>query len=462
MSTLMQQQDLAAMQESTYPWWRILLEGVVAILIGLMLMFSPKEGAAIAFKLIGLYWLISGLLTLIHIFKDDAEGERLWLLVQGVVTIIAALLVFNLDASDGELWSLTLTWIVAGSAILIGVVGLLQAFRGGGLAAAVLGLLSLGFGVYILGDVLLPVGLIAWFVGLLAIVGGALSIYFSLTLKPEDEGDENVTESSGNPLLGVFRIAILLVVMLAGIAVVFVAWLLPIERRGIRLHSWVITWLCRIVNRILRIEVVCTDEEKLIDLHGILFVNHVSFLDIPVVIAILPMRFLSTADVFQVPFVGWVADSIATVFVDRSDKSSRRDVRDAIAKNVTEQSYPPFVIFPEGRFGTATSLRPFHYGSFDIAAQNSIPYLSCALRYSRPDVAIWRGIKEESFFQAAVRVLSFRGWMRAELYPLELVQPDPNEDAETLAHQSQRAIEEALGFAHAPTDLESASSAAEH
>ena len=130
-----------------------------------------------------------------------------------------------------------------------------------------------------------------------------------------------------------------------------------------------ITWLCRIVNRILRIEVVCTDEEKLIDLHGILFVNHVSFLDIPVIIAVLPMRFLSTADVFHVPFVGWVADSIATVFVDRSDKSSRRDVRNAIAKNVTEQSYPPFVIFPEGRFGTTTSLRPFHYGSFDIAAR---------------------------------------------------------------------------------------------
>jgi 1-acyl-sn-glycerol-3-phosphate acyltransferase len=166
------------------------------------------------------------------------------------------------------------------------------------------------------------------------------------------------------------------------------------------------------------------------------------------------MRFLSTSDVFHVPFVGWVADSIATVFVDRSDRSSRRNVRDSIARNVTQQPYPPFVIFPEGRFGTATSLRPFHYGSFDIAAQNSVTYVPCALRYDRPDIAIWRGVKEESFFEAALRVLTFRGRITAEVMPLQSVYPTPKDDVAQLAHSAQRAIEDKLGLEPAPTDLE--------
>ncbi len=119
-----------------------------------------------------------------------------------------------------------------------------------------------------------------------------------------------------------------------------------------------------------------------------------------------------------------------------------------------KQPYPPFVIFPEGRFGTATSLRPFHYGSFDVAALNSVTYLPCALRYDRPDIAIWRGVKEESFFEASLRVLTYRGRMQADVMPLDPVHPTPEDDAAQLAHAAQRSIEARLGFEPAATDLE--------
>jgi hypothetical protein len=58
--------------------------------------------------------------------------------------------------------------------------------------------------------------------------------------------------------------------MLVGIAVVFVAWLVPVKRQGIRIHSWVITWICRIINWLLRIKVF-VPTRKLIDLQGIAF-----------------------------------------------------------------------------------------------------------------------------------------------------------------------------------------------
>ncbi len=417
------------------------------------MVFSPRDGITLTLKLIGIYWLASGILTVLQIFSQDAHGRRLWLLIQGILTILVALIIFNAEPLNRALWPELINSIIGSTGILIGLVGILQAFKGGGIGAGLLGVLSLGFGIYVLGNAIMPLGFLAWLIGVVAIVGGAAGIILSMRIfiaNPE----QRIELSKRNPLLGLLRVLAISAVMLIGIAVVFVAWLLPVKRQGIRIHSWVITWICRIINWLLRIKVVCADDAKLVELQGIAFINHVSFLDIPVVVSILPMRFLSTSDVFHVPFVGWVADSIATVFVDRSDKASRRDVRDSIAKNVTEQPYPPFVIFPEGRFGTATSLRPFHYGSFAIAAQNGITYLPCALRYNRPDIAIWRGVKEESFFEAALRVLTFRGKMNAEVMPLEPVQPTPDDDATQLAHAAQRAIEDELGFDPAPTDLE--------
>jgi 1-acyl-sn-glycerol-3-phosphate acyltransferase len=373
--------------------------------------------------------------------------------VQGVLTIFAALVVLNIEALNWSFWPELVNSVVGITGILIGFIGILQAFKGGGWGAGLLGVLSLIFGAYVLGNAIIPLGFLFWNVGLVAILGGIASIVLAIRVFTADS-EQRKELSRRNPLIGVFRILAISAVMLIGIAVVFVAWLLPVERQGIRIHSWVITWICRIINWLLRIKVVCDDQEKLIELHGIAFVNHVSFLDIPVVISILPMRFLSTSEVFHVPFFGWVADSIATVFVDRSDKSSRRNVRESIAKSVTEHPYPPFVIFPEGRFGTATSLRPFHYGSFDVAALNSVTYLPCALRYDRPDIAIWRGVKEESFFEASLRVLTFRGKMQATVTPLEPVHPTPEDDAAQLAHAAQRSIETRLGFEPAATDLE--------
>jgi len=441
-------------QTAVYPWWRILIDGLIALAIGLLLAFTPGEGITTTLKLFGIYWLASGLLTLLHIFSHDAHGHRWWLLVQGGLTLFIGLIAINVEPLNRTLWPNLVDTIVGVTGILIGLVGILQVFRGGGgWGAGLLGALSLGFGVYVLVNDIMPTGFLIQVIGVFAVLGGLFSIILAIRILRADP-EKRIDLSKRNPLLGVFRILAVLIVMLVGIAAVFVAWLLPIERQGIRIHFWMITWICRVINWLLRLKVICIDEERLIDVHGIAFVNHVSFLDIPVVISILPMRFLSTSDVFHVPFVGWVADSIATVFVDRSDKSSRRDVRGSIAKSVTEESYPPFVIFPEGRFGTATSLRPFHYGSFDVAAQNNVTYLACALRYDRPDIAIWRGVKEESFFEAALRVLTFRGHMQATVTPLEPVQPTPDDDAAQLAHTAQRAIETTLGFEPAATDLE--------
>ena len=430
-------------QQRTYPWWHVLAEGLTAIVIGWLLVRAPTETILISLDLLGIYWLVTGLLTLVQLFSNEAEGRRRLLLLQGGLTVLVAVLILRHGPLDKALFPGLLDLLIGVLGVSIGLVGLLQAIKGGGLGAGLLGGMSLLFGLSVLGGSRASLTWLPWFIGVVAMIGGVISVLYSLRMRRLDPGDL----SSSNPVLGVLRILAVLAITLVGVALIFLLSLLPIRRQGIRIHYWMTTWICRLVNRLLRIRVLCREPEKLFALRGILFLNHISFLDIPVAIAVLPMRFLSTSDVFQVPFVGWAAEAVSTVFVDRKSQDSRRDVRTAIAKRVADEPYPPFVIFPEGRFGTATRLRPFHYGSFEIAAQHSIPYLPCGLRYDRNDIALWKGVKTESFFAAAARVFSFRGDIHAELLPLTEITPTPSQPSAQLAQDAQRAVETALGFA---------------
>ncbi len=123
---------------------------------------------------------------------------------------------------------------------------------------------------------------------------------------------------------------------------------------------------------------------------------------------------------------------------------------------MTKDANPPFVIFPEGRFGTESSLRPYHRGSFEIAVQNSVPYLACALQYERPDIALWRGMEEERIISALWRMLTFRGKNGVSVIPMETVNPGPDDDAIARAADAQRATEDALGYEPSPTTFETA------
>lgn len=443
--------SMSSQRRTVYPWWHVLIEGIIAVSVGAALVLAPAGTMSILLNILGAYWMGAGVLSLIQLFAPAGAHRRGWLLIHGVVTLALGFIVFNADGSGNGPADQWLIWVLGGTGLFVGLVGLLQAVRGGGIGAGILGLISIMFGLSVLARDWLPSHLVSTGLGIVVTIGGVFSILEAWRLWRRPAA---VQTNTGDPILGLLRITVILVSALLGVALIFLAWLIPIKHRQIRLHYWMTTTLCRWINRILRLRVHVDDPAKLTALQGILFPNHVSFLDIPVIISVLPMRFLSTADVYRVPFVGWVADSIATVFVDRSDKDSRASVRKAIAGEVGTQPYPPFVIFPEGRFGTATSLRPFHFGSFDIAAENRITFLPCALHYEQPEIAIWRGVKEESFAEAAIRVLTYRGRLVAHLQPLEPVNPTPDDAASTLAVAAQRSIEQALGFAPAPTKLE--------
>ena len=76
-----------AQKPATMPWWIVLIQGIAAIIIGVLLLTNPLQTAAIIVWSVGLYWVITGVISLVRIFTD--RGHTFWKLFSGIIGIIA-------------------------------------------------------------------------------------------------------------------------------------------------------------------------------------------------------------------------------------------------------------------------------------------------------------------------------------------------------------------------------------
>jgi 1-acyl-sn-glycerol-3-phosphate acyltransferase len=240
-------------------------------------------------------------------------------------------------------------------------------------------------------------------------------------------------------LLGLVRLSIAFPAIALASLLVLLASLLPVRIKGIRLAPWLCTLAARLAMLIFNVRFSCPEPQKFFDHQGFVFPNHISYFDILMMMALLPMRFLSRMENRSWPFIGWVAIAIGTVFVDRGDKQSRADARAQLTK---VERYPPIVLYPEGGIGPARNLQPFRYGAFEIVVEGQVPFLPCAITYSQPEVVAWGN---ESFLKAFWRLARHPGPIDARLIPLTAVQPGPAADPRQLAAQAHQAVAAALG-----------------
>jgi 1-acyl-sn-glycerol-3-phosphate acyltransferase len=114
--------------------------------------------------------------------------------------------------------------------------------------------------------------------------------------------------------------------------------------------------------------------------------NHMSWLDIWLLYAIHPLRFISKADVRGWPVIGFLAQQSGTLFIQRE----RRHHTAAIIKEAAELLTQGDCIglFPEGTTTDGTYLRPFHTALFQAAVIHQAPVVLFAIRYHLPDGSI--------------------------------------------------------------------------
>jgi 1-acyl-sn-glycerol-3-phosphate acyltransferase len=107
--------------------------------------------------------------------------------------------------------------------------------------------------------------------------------------------------------------------------------------------------------------------------------NHISWLDILVINAAQPVRFVSKADVLRWPLLGALVAGAGTLFIERE---SRRDaVRMVQLMAERLQAGDRVAVFPEGTTGDGRGLLPFHPNLLQSAIAADAPIVPVALRY---------------------------------------------------------------------------------
>ncbi len=184
---------------------------------------------------------------------------------------------------------------------------------------------------------------------------------------------------------------------------------------------------------------------------ALLAVNHLSWLDIPVLAAATGCAFISKAELAGQPVMRWLADQNHTLYIERSDKRALHRQAEAIRTALSGDQ--PVALFPESTVGGGERLLPFRAALFSAAIPpppgSVIQPVAIEYGAATRDLAWARG---EHGVANAMRVLGRKGRMTATVHLLEPL--DPGLDRKATARAAHDAVAAALAPSGiAPADL---------
>ncbi len=115
----------------------------------------------------------------------------------------------------------------------------------------------------------------------------------------------------------------------------------------------------------------------------VLVVNHASYLDPLVLIAVLPssISFVAKRELAEQFVARTLFRRLGTEFVERFDPQRGVEDTDRVLEAVRQGR--SMLFFPEGTFGRAPGLRPFRMGAFVVATQTGVPLVPMGLTGTR-------------------------------------------------------------------------------
>jgi 1-acyl-sn-glycerol-3-phosphate acyltransferase len=116
--------------------------------------------------------------------------------------------------------------------------------------------------------------------------------------------------------------------------------------------------------------------------------NHISWLDILVLLAVQPVCFVSKSEIKTWPLIGWLATNVGTLYIERA---SRRDalrvvhhIAEALQAQHAEAAQQIIAVFPEGTTTDGSTVLPFHGNLIQSAISAHAAVQPVALHYADP------------------------------------------------------------------------------
>lgn len=184
--------------------------------------------------------------------------------------------------------------------------------------------------------------------------------------------------------------------------------------------------------------------------HAMVVANHVSWLDIFVINALHPCRFVAKAEIRAWPVLGWLAERAGTVFIARGNRRDLRHIFKGLVDVLRQGERVAF--FPEGTTSQQGGPLPFHANLFEAAIDAHVAVQPVALEYLDARCGYHPAIDytgDTTFVRSFIAILSGPP-VRARLACLAPIAADGAQRRE-LAQAARESIVRALGERHAAT-----------
>ena len=140
--------------------------------------------------------------------------------------------------------------------------------------------------------------------------------------------------------------------------------------------------------------------------HAMVVANHVSWLDIFVIDALHPCRFVAKAEIRAWPMMGWLAQKAGTIFIERGKRRELLHIfKDMVSSLHAGQR---IAFFPEGTTALQGSLLPFRANLFEAAIDAKVPVQAFVLSYvdaaGKPHAAV-DYVGDTTFAQSLMTIL---------------------------------------------------------
>ncbi len=139
--------------------------------------------------------------------------------------------------------------------------------------------------------------------------------------------------------------------------------------------------------------------------------NHQSLADIPVISHLkLDTKWLAKAELFRLPFVGWMLRMAGDVPIDRSDRRKGAQAMLRCARYLRQRC--SVVFFPEGTRSPDRHVLPFNLGPFQLAIREQISILPLVVEGSGAALPphSWMFGKTQDVHLRILEAVSVDGW----------------------------------------------------
>ena len=225
-------------------------------------------------------------------------------------------------------------------------------------------------------------------------------------------------------------VALTMPVFFVGALLIFLATV-AFDRRRVALHLYSCFWASFYIyaNPLWRVRFEGRDR---LPWHGpaVIVANHLSLVDILVLYGLYrPFKWVSKAEIFRVPVVGWNMVINDYVRLTRGDRESIRGMMEHCRRHLARGS--PVLIFPEGTRSQDGRLQAFKDGAFRLALDAKVPVIPIAIRGTHETVP--------------KHGLVLRQRMRGRVKVLEPIDPSGYADVASLRQAARDAIARELG-----------------